>query len=439
MDLSLEGIGAVLSQRDGYTIVEEVVAGGAADREGSLEVKDRIIAVAQGRGAQAVDVIDMALRDVVRLIRGKKGTEVQLTVLRKGADPATRTFAIVRDKIDLVDQAAQLRIETRTVEGRAVKLALIELPSFYGGQDKDNGRQSVRDVERLLAQAAREGAEGVIVDLSRNGGGLLEQAVAISGLFVRRGAVVAVQGRGGERRVLEDEDEGIAWSGPLVVLTSRVSASASEILAGAVRDYRRGVIAGDARTFGKGTVQNVMNMPPGFGALKVTTAMYFRPGGDSTQHSGVAADVVVPSGFDAEDVGEGNYPNALPGRRVPAFLGGSVQAGAGQKPWKAVGDKTLGDLARRSQERIAKNSEFAKIKEDLEKLKKQGGVVRVGDLLDEGPVATPAPRRRPRGAGEEKLTPQAEEALLVLADLVAIERGSGGPAAQLADDGRSRR
>ncbi|HSJ96829.1 MAG TPA: S41 family peptidase, partial [Myxococcota bacterium] len=263
MGLSLEGIGAVLSSRDGYTVVEEVVPGGAADLSGALQPKDKILAVGQD-GGDMVDVIDMDLRDVVRMIRGKKGTLVRLAVLRQGSDTERFTVRLVRDKINLEEQAAKLEFKTLERDGRKLKLAVLDLPSFYGDKEPD-ARQATDDVARLLELARREKVDGLVLDLSRNGGGLLEYAVRISGFFLKRGGVVAVGDSGKRNQVLEDPDGSILYSGPLVVLTSRVTASAAEILAGAVKDYRRGVVVGDDHTFGKGSVQTVAPLPPGLG------------------------------------------------------------------------------------------------------------------------------------------------------------------------------
>ena len=287
MSLSLEGIGVALSERDGYSVVERIIPGGAADRiEKGLEPNDKIIAVAED-GGESVNIVDMPLREAVSLIRGKKGTKVHLTVLRQGDETQRFPLAIVRDKIDLAEQAASLRFETRERNGKPFKLAIIDLPSFYGDSDPGQ-RQCTDDVEKLLEQVKEAKADGLLLDLSRNGGGLLEHAVKISGFFIRKGEVVGVQNARGQLSVLSDRDERILYTGPMVVHVSRVSASASEILAGALKDYHRAVITGDDHTFGKGTVQTVTPLPPGLGALKITTARFFRPGGQSTQNDGVS-------------------------------------------------------------------------------------------------------------------------------------------------------
>ncbi len=413
MNLSLEGIGAVLSTRDGYTVVQEVVPGGAADREGTLKAKDRIIAVSQGRDGKPTDVIDVALRDVVRLIRGKKGSEVKLTVLRK--EPTTRTLNVVitRDKIDLAEQAAKLRWQDFEAEGgRKLKLAILELPSFYGGRGPE-ARRCDEDVHKLLDEARAGKADGLVLDLSRNSGGLLQAAVDISGMFVKTGPMVAIDGSDRQPQELFDEDAAVVWSGPLVVLTSALSASASEILAGAVKDYHRGIVVGDERTFGKGTVQNVVNLPAGFGALKVTTALFFRPSGVSTQSAGVAADIVVPSGIDLDTFGEKHQPGSLATRSIGAFASDDAKGG-----WTPVAQPVIDALAARSAVRQAKDAEFAKVRERLEKARKSAGAIKVGDLLAEGKSAEDVEAEAEGEKKSEEPSPQAKEALTILADLV---------------------
>src|SRR5690606_38067803 len=365
---------------DGYTIVEEVVPGGAADVSGALQPKDKILAVGQEDG-EMVDVIDMDLRDVVRLIRGKKGTLVRLAVLRQGAETERFTVRLVRDKINLEEQAAKLDFRTIERGGRKLKLAVIDLPSFDGDKEPD-ARQATEDVARLIDLAKREKVDGILLDLSRNGGGLLEYAVRISGFFLKSGGIVAVGDSGKRNQVLEDPDGSILYSGPLVVLTSRVTASAAEILAGAVKDYRRGVVVGDDHTFGKGSVQTVAPLPPGLGALKLTTAMFFRPGGASTQQTGVAADVVLPSLTQIPDFGEQYQPYSLPARAIAPFASeraAGLNAPGGYVP---VSDETIERLRKQSEMRIATSDRFAEVMKEIEKQRSNEGVVKVADLIE---------------------------------------------------------
>ena len=436
MGLSLEGIGAVLSSRDGYTVVEEIVPGGAADLSGSLQPKDKLLSVGQENG-EMVDVIDMDLRDVVRMIRGKKGTTVRLGVLRQGAETERFTVRLLRDKINLEEQAAKLEFKTLERDGRKLRLAVIDLPSFYGDKEPD-ARQATEDVARLLDLVNREKADGLVLDLSRNGGGLLEYAVRVTGFFLKRGGVVAVGDSGKRNQVLEDPDGSILFSGPLVVLTSRVTASAAEILAGAVQDYRRGVVVGDDHTFGKGSVQTVAPLPAGLGALKLTTAMFFRPGGESTQQSGVSADILLPSLTQLPDFGEAYQPYSLPPREIDRF---AVEDAAGVDTsggYTALAGSTLERLRQLSEARTTASVRFAEVRKEIEKQRENQGVVKVADLLvkeseDDADVAStgdpapitgdaailaPADAHSKRGKKDEP-TPQLEEALEILADLVA--------------------
>ena len=426
MQLSLEGIGVAHSERDGYSVVEQVIPGGAADRVGGLQPQDRIVAVAE-EGETPVDIIDMPLREVVNRIRGKKGTKVNLTVVREGEKTERFHVAIVRDKIDLEEQAAKLRLETVEQQGKRLKLAVIELPSFYGDGDGDpNKRQGSRDVQRLLEEAKREKAQGLLLDLSRNGGGLLDDAVRISGFFVRRGGIVAVQSSEDRTRVLEDPDGELIWPGPLVLLTSRVSASASEILAGAMKDYRRAVVVGDAHTFGKGTVQSLIPLRPGLGALKITTGLFFRPGGASTQHEGVAADVVLPSVLTEDLVGERTQPHSLRVEGIESFVSASANGDGNGSRFRPVSNPVVSELARRSQARVSGSQMFREIEEQVAKRKADDGVVRLSELLaeQEQEKAKNGGEKKPTEAAQaddEAPTPHLEEALQVLADLVLLE------------------
>ena len=385
MGLSLEGIGVALSAKDGYSVVEKVIPGGAAAGLKVLEPQDKIIAVAQD-GEESVDIIDMDLRDVVRLIRGKRGTTVHLTILRQGDKVERFQVSIVRDKINLDEQAAKIRFEEIEVDGESRKIAVLELPSFYGGNDP-GGRQSSADVATLLDQAQKEDAVGLVLDLSRNGGGLLDTSVDIAGLFIEEGGIVAVRDTFSQVQVLRDPNSRIAWDGPLVVLISRASASASEIVAGALKDYRRAVIVGDDHSFGKGTVQSMVPLPEGLGALKVTTALFFRPGGQSTQHSGVASDVIIPSIFGTDEFGEAHQTYSLPSQSIPSFLesteSGTKNSKVADLPWTPITQALVEELALRSQKRIATNDDLIKIRERLARTEARNGVVHLAELMKE--------------------------------------------------------
>jgi len=455
MSLSLDGIGVALSSKDGYSIVERVIPGGASDKLGVLEPGDKIIAVAQ-QGDSPVDIIDLPLRDVVAMIRGKRGTKVRLTVLRQSDETSRFDVEIERDEVTIEDAAATLEFQDLIVGGKKKKLAVLDLPTFYGDQDPSK-RQSGRDVRDLLRQVQEAKADGLLLDLSRNGGGKLESSVEIAGLFIRQGGVVAVKDVFSDVQVLTDHDADIAYSGPLVILTSRITASASEIVAGAMKDYGRAVIVGDDHTFGKGTVQSFVHQPGRLGAIKVTTALFFRPGGTSTQHDGVAADVVLPSLFATDDLGERYTPYSLKTQVIPPFLGvlgrvSSIPNGA----WKPIDANVLTELGRRSSARVTGNKEFREINEKLAKRAQEDDVIHLAEFMKERaeeeaeaeakdgtkngtkPAAkTPAPAGKPEpGAAATKTgpdkkvasedekpepTPQREEALRILADLVELQ------------------
>ncbi len=428
MSLSLEGIGASLSSQEGYTVVEEIIPGGAADRAKVLMPKDKIVAVGQGKDGQFQNVIDMELKDVVKQIRGKKDSVVRLSILRKtGEKTESLDVNIKRDKIALEDQAAKLTWEEREANGQKLKLAVIELPSFYG--DPDSGkRSSYQDVRDRLAEAQKGNADGVVLNLARNGGGLLEDAVRISGLFVREGGVVATQNSRKRVEVLNDTDTDTQYAGPLVVLTSRASASASEILAGALRDYKRAVIVGADHTFGKGTVQAVVPLPGDLGAMKVTTGMFFLPGGVSTQHGGVPGDVVLASTLSNDEVGESKLDNALPPQRIGAFLNAKAREAGGPKSWDTLTKDVLQALAANSKSRVSKSQSFKDVAKDIADMKQNEGTVKLADLMKKKDET----KAKEKKDEEKKLAdrirdqqkPYIDESLNVLADLVMIKRGA---------------
>ena len=325
--LSLEGIGAVLRWDDGYTVVNSIVPGGAAARQGKLKTDDRIIAVAQGEKAFE-SVIDMRLNNVVQLIRGKRGTKVGLQILRKtkkGFD--TLKIVIVRDKILLKDGEAQSNIFEQPPAGEnknkqeALRIGVIKLPSFYVDfndrrKNPKNYKSSSRDVKVLLEKFVEENVDGVILDLRNNGGGGLDEAINMAGLFIGLNPVVIVRQSGGRRVTVHRSRERAVYTGPLVIMLNRYSASASEILAGAMHDFQRALLVGDTTTFGKGTVQNIFQLPEGYGALKVTIAQFYRVSGWSTQNRGVETSIVLPSLNNAREIGESTLDNALPWRSI---------------------------------------------------------------------------------------------------------------------------
>jgi carboxyl-terminal processing protease len=374
MGLSLVGIGAMLRSEDGYAKIESLVPGGPAQVDGRLKVGDRITAVGQGNG-EFNDVRDMRLDKVVEQIRGKKGTRVRLLVIpADAADPSKRkTVELVRDEIKLKDQEARADIIIKKDEnGDPVKLGWITLPSFYADMDKHQ-KSTTKDVLALLKRLKKENIGGLVVDLRRNGGGSLEEAISLTGLFLKSGPVVQTKGANGNIVVSNDPDPGIAYSGPLVVLTSRQSASASEIFAAALQDYGRALIVGDQSTFGKGTVQTILeigrftsllgNRSQDDGALKLTIQKFYRIAGGSTQLHGVASDVVLPSLSDLPEYGEGALKNCLPYDEVPR---------AKYTKWTDANHQLfIDELKRRSDARVKENPEFRYVMEDMERLRKR--------------------------------------------------------------------
>ena len=440
MQLSLEGIGALLSSDNGFTVIEELMPGGGAERSGLLKPKDKIIAVAQ-EGEKPVDVTDMDLRDVIKLIRGKKGTQVTLTILRQ-ADRTNRfAVTITRDKIDIKEQEAKITYETRTVNGRQYRFGVIDLPSFYG--DEQEKKSSYEDVKTLLAEAMRKPVDGIVLDLSRNGGGLLREAVRLSGLFIDRGGVVATKNsrdevtilangdaarvKGDRRKVLAypPEDRRALYTGPLVVLTSRLSASASEIVAGALKDYRRAVIVGSDRTFGKGSVQELTMLPWGLGGMKVTTSLYFLPGGKSTQKMGVEADVRLPMWSMLDEVGETELDYPLPVQAIAPFL--ALPSNAAPL-WKPLEPSLLAELPAKSKARVAKDAKFAEIIKNNKEAAAKKGVIRIADLRKEmekenggKKLETPAELKK---KARDQYAPFVNESVNILLDMVTVTVGS---------------
>lgn len=372
--LRLEGIGAILRPDEGYTSVAELVPGGPAAKDGRLKVKDRIVAVAQG-DAEFVDVVDMSLDKVVEMIRGEKGTKVRLLVIpARAADPSERkVIELVRDEINLKEKESKAElIEMPDGRGRTIRVGWITIPSFYFDVEqtgRPDAPSTTRHVAKLIARLKKEGAKGLVIDLSRNGGGSLEEAVNLTGLFIKTGPVVQIKDETGWTRKSMDLDPGVAWDGPLVVLTSRFSASASEIFAAALQDYGKAVIVGDRSTYGKGTVQTYMPvgaprqflpfMPPpaDSDALRVTIQKFYRVLGGSTQFRGVLSDIVLPSLTDIEEVGESSLRFPLPYDEVPAL---NIE--------RTDLSGVIARLRSRSDERVKANREFQDIKEDFARL-----------------------------------------------------------------------
>ncbi len=327
MSLSLEGIGATLQTVNDYTKVSRIVPGGPADKSKLIYAEDKITAVGQGDTGDMQDIIGWRIDDVVELIRGPKGTKVRLEILaaKDGINGKARTITIVRDKVKLEDQAAKKEIIPMTKNGREMTMGVIKIPSFYFGWEEyqrgeEDYKSTTKDVRKLIKELEKEGIDGLLIDLRNNGGGSLAEAIELTGIFIDNGPVVQVKPSDPRRPIEVGRDtlDGVAYDGPMMVLINRFSASASEIFAGAIQDYKRGIVVGE-QTFGKGTVQSMVDlgrfMPESrgeTGQLKLTLQKFYRVTGSSTQHKGVTPDISLPSAFSAEAFGESAEPSALP-------------------------------------------------------------------------------------------------------------------------------
>jgi carboxyl-terminal processing protease len=323
MSLSLEGIGAVLKDEDGYTVVQKTIVGGPAELSEQLHAGDRIVGVGQGLESSIQDIVGWRLQDVVEQIRGPKGSVVRLEVLPKGDGRKRKTITLVRNKIKLEDQAAKSYIIENLDGMENYHIGVIEVPTFYRdfgaeARGEEDFRSTTRDVRNLLVKLKQQGVSGIVIDLRENGGGSLSEATELTGLFIDSGPVVQIKDAMGKIEVEQDPDKDIAYDGPLAVLVDRNSASASEIFAGAIQDYKRGIVIGEP-TYGKGTVQTLVDLSrfvPGrdkdLGRLRLTMAQFFRINGGSTQHRGVIPDIQFPTARFSQDYGERSLDNALP-------------------------------------------------------------------------------------------------------------------------------
>ncbi|MFA7231499.1 MAG: carboxy terminal-processing peptidase [Victivallaceae bacterium] len=328
MKLSLVGIGAVLSSDDGYTKVISVMPGGPAAKDGRIKADDRIIAVAQENG-EPVDIIDMSISKVVNLIRGEKGSKVSLTMLptSKGANAVPVNITLVRDKVELKNSEANGKIKSiKQPDGSEIKIGIIDLPRFYmdfqaAFKGVPDYKSSTRDVSKIIDDFKKEKVAGVIMDLRSNGGGSLTEAINLTGLFITKGPVVQVRQSDRTVSVKYDPDTTIHYDGPMIVLANKLTSSAAEIFTGAIKDYKRGIIVGDSRTYGKGTVLDVVKLEPLLhsvnqefpaGTVKFESAVFYRVNGSSTQQLGVIPDIVFPSITEHMDVGELFNDNHLP-------------------------------------------------------------------------------------------------------------------------------
>ncbi|MCU0420351.1 MAG: carboxy terminal-processing peptidase [Cyclobacteriaceae bacterium] len=398
MRLSLEGIGARLQTDNDYTKIVEVVPGGPADKSGKFHVNDLIVAVAQGLEGEMVDVIGWRIDDVVKLIKGPKGTIVRLSVLqaKTGTGGKPVEITLVREKVKLEDQAAQKKVISYQQDGKPLKLGVITLPSFYmdfeAYQRRDpDYRSTTRDVKKLVSELQAEGIDGLVIDLRNNGGGSLPEAIDLTGLFIKDGPVVQVKNSQNRVEVYRDDDNQVVYTGPLVVMINRFSASASEIFAGAIQDYQRGVIVGES-SYGKGTVQSVIDLDryvqtdgkDEIGSLKITFQKFYRVTGSSTQHKGVMPDVSLPSAFDADQFGESASASALPW---------DVIRSTPYQKSTAVNGKVIADLNKNFQTRLKTDPNLKTYVGETEQLRKN---------LTEGKVTLNEQKRKAQLTEQEK-------------------------------------
>ena len=359
MSLSLEGIGAVLQSDNDQVKIVRLVPAGPADKTKQVAPADKIIGVAQG-DKEMVDVIGWRLDEVVKLIRGPKGSVVRLEVIPASNAPNDQTSKIVsitREAVKLEEQAAKKSILNLKQDGKNYKLGVIEIPAFYLDfkafrAGDPNYKSTTRDVKKLLTELQKEKVDGVIIDLRNNGGGSLQEATELTSLFIDKGPTVLVRNADGKVDVLEDENPGAFYKGPMALLVNRLSASASEIFAGAMQDYHRALIVG-GQTFGKGTVQTIQ--PLNHGELKLTLAKFYRVSGQSTQHQGVLPDVAFPSIIDTKEIGESALPEAMPWDTIRPAIKPAVD------PFKPYIDK----LKAEHEARVAKDAEFIFIRDKL--------------------------------------------------------------------------
>lgn len=359
---ALVGIGALLQDKDGYCTISELMPGGPAEECKLLSPGDKILGVGQETG-EIVDVIGMKLRNTVRMIRGKSGTKVRLLIEPASNPSARKTITLVRREIKLTTKLAKAEIYTIPVDDKTLPIGVIDLPAFYGeggfnGESK--GFSTTKDVEELLLKLKKVGVKGIILDLRRNGGGFLTEAVDLAGLFIKRGPVVQVKNAAGKTEKLWDEDPKVVWDGPLIIMVSRLSASATEIVAGALQNHKRAIIVGDKSTHGKGTVQAVLNLgnfdPEQKSAAKVTVQKWYAPNGDSIQVKGVHSDIVLPSPYDYMEIGEQYKDYAMKWDSIaPDTIEEVWGYGVPEGEAKALMDK----LTKQSEERQKKLDEFA--------------------------------------------------------------------------------
>ncbi len=371
---SLVGIGAVLSDKDGYCTIQELLPGGPAERSKEIKPGDAIVGVGQEKDGEIVDTIGMKLRRIVKMIRGKQGSTVRLLIRPADGDPSERReILLVRDEIKLTANLAKAEVFEVPGEESTITIGVIDLPAFYGSGQDDDKSSTTRDVEELIEKLKTFNVEGIVLDLRRNGGGLLSEAIDLTGLFIPVGPVVQVRNPLGQVQEYLDNDPKVVWNGPLVVLVSRYSASASEIVAGALKVHGRAIVVGDEETHGKGTVQAVYEMDrggflsalrPQRGAAKVTVQKYYLPDGTSTQIKGVRSDIPLPSINAFLPIGESDLPNAMEWDTIDSL---EWDYGIDFAPrGLAIDESLISQLSLRSQERQETLPEFQHLKKNIE-------------------------------------------------------------------------
>jgi carboxyl-terminal processing protease len=366
MSLSLEGIGAVLQTEDEYTKILRLVPAGPAEKSKKLGPGDRIVSVGQGASGDMIDIIGWRIDDVVNLIRGPKGTVVRLKIIPAAAqdEHQTKIVSITRDKVKLEEQSAKKKVIEMSRDGRAYKIGILEIPTFYVDfKALHSGaltyKSTSRDTRKLLKELTRQNVDGIIIDLRDNSGGALREANTLTGLFIETGPTVLIRESNGRTTQLNDKDPEIAYDGPLVVMVNRLSASASEIFAGALQDYHRAVVVG-AQTFGKGTVQSLLAVRQG--QLKLTSAKFYRISGESTQHRGIIPDINFPAVYDPKKIGESALPQALPWDKIrPA----EYKAHTSMSRW-------ISQLRAQHQARIRNSADFKYLYNNIQRLKEKG-------------------------------------------------------------------
>lgn len=374
MSQSLEGIGARLQMENDYVKVMEIIAGGPAFKSKLLHSGDRIIGVAQGDNGEMEDVVGWRLDDVVQLIRGPKGSLVRLLILpaELGINAAPVEIELVREKIKLEDQVPKKELLSLKKGNKTYKIGLISIPAFYMNfEDMQKGikdyNSTTRDVRKLIMELEEEEIDGLIVDLRLNGGGSLTEAIELTGLFIPEGPVVQVRNANGSIDVANDPDPEFVYQGPLAVLVNRFSASASEIFAAAIQDYKRGVIIGE-QTYGKGTVQNLLDLnrflaeDDNMGQLKITLAKFYRVNGSSTQNRGVEPDIVLPSAFEVNEFGESAQPNSLPWDQIRS---------ADYEAVNSVSTNLIDQLLENHKQRMRTDKDFVELIENIEEMKRK--------------------------------------------------------------------